>query len=232
MSASKCIKPHATNRSESTLRGIVLVMALAALLFPGATWADTVVLDDGAVTLRYGGFHPAVIGTTIEATGPGTTINLVTGLGALGGSCGLCFPGTTVDPSGDNSTTVAGTVTYLGVMYHVGAGPDELVISGESFILPGLADHFSASVPFHMGLRTDLCSVAFQCFGGLFDIRLVSQGQGIATFTFVPDPEFPDRWAPESGIYEIQPIPEPGTWLLVPTAIGLAWLVRKKRKAA
>ena len=35
----------------------------------------------------------------------------------------------------------------------------------------------------------------------------------------------------ESGIYEIRPIPEPGTWLLVPTAVGLAWLARKKRKA-
>jgi hypothetical protein len=139
-------------------------MALAALFFPVAAWADTVVLDDGAVELRYGGLHPAVIGTTIEATGPGTTINLVTGLGALGGGCGLCFPGTTVKTSGDNSTTIAGTVTYLGVTYHVGEGPDELVISGESFILPGVADHFSASVPFHMLLRTDLCSGAFQCY--------------------------------------------------------------------
>ena len=39
-------------------------------------------------------------------------------------------------------------------------------------------------------------------------------------------------WALESGIYEIQPIPEPGTWLLVPTAVGLAWLAYKKRKAS
>jgi len=30
-------------------------------------------------------------------------------------------------------------------------------------------------------------------------------------------------------VYEI--IPEPGTGLLVVTAIGLAWLARKKRKA-
>lgn len=28
-------------------------------------------------------------------------------------------------------------------------------------------------------------------------------------------------WAIESGIYEIQPIPEPGTWLLVPTGSRL-----------
>lgn len=52
---------------------------------------------------------------------------------------------------------------------------------------------------------------------------------GVATLSFVPDTH--GDWALESGIYEIQPIPEPGTWLLVPTAVGLAWLARKKRKA-
>jgi len=31
--------------------------------------------------------------------------------------------------------------------------------------------------------------------------------------------------------FERRAIPEPGTWLLVPTAVGLAWLARKKRKA-
>jgi len=41
---------HAINTLEKTLRGIVLVMALAALLFPMAAWADIVVLDDGTLS--------------------------------------------------------------------------------------------------------------------------------------------------------------------------------------
>jgi len=80
MSASKCIKPHAANRSES--RGIVLVIALAALFFPGATWADTVVLDEGALTLKVGlGLGGSSDGETLDASGPGFSIHLVGGPG-------------------------------------------------------------------------------------------------------------------------------------------------------
>jgi len=51
MNASKCIKPHATKTSASTLRGIVLVIALVAL-WPTAAWARTigVPLTDGTLT--------------------------------------------------------------------------------------------------------------------------------------------------------------------------------------
>lgn len=68
MSASKRIKPHATTRSESTLRGIVLVMAMAALLFPVAAWADTVVLDSGTLTLDVRG--TSTFRQTLSAFGP------------------------------------------------------------------------------------------------------------------------------------------------------------------
>jgi len=51
MSASKSIKPDAIKTSERMLRGIVLLIALAALLFPAAAWADTVVLDQGTLDL-------------------------------------------------------------------------------------------------------------------------------------------------------------------------------------
>jgi len=37
-------------------------------------------------------------------------------------------------------------------------------------------------------------------------------------------------WALQTGVYEIQAVREPGTWLLVPTAVGLAWLARKRRR--
>ena len=38
----------------------------------------------------------------------------------------------------------------------------------------------------------------------------------------------PSDWGLTSAVYEIQ-TPEPGTWLLVPTAVGLAW--RKKMES-
>jgi len=45
--------PHATKGSESTLRGIVLVMAVAALPFPVAASADTMLtLQEGMLTLQ------------------------------------------------------------------------------------------------------------------------------------------------------------------------------------
>lgn len=58
---------------------------------------------------------------------------------------------------------------------------------------------------------------------------VLATGQGTATFTFVAESVTTGcGLALQSGIYEIQPIPEPGTWLLVPTGVGLAWLARKK----
>jgi len=133
-----------------------------------------------------------------------------------------------------SSETSTGTVTYAGVTYFVtgGTGLLDYRVSGDPILLPPLAATFSASVPFDIQISTQLCEgEPFHHTCPPNSIFVGTIGQGIATFSFVPAPApFSPEWALESGIYEIQPIPEPGTWLLVPTAVGLAWLARKKRK--
>jgi len=167
------------------LRGIVLVLALAALLFPVAAWADTIVLDNGRLTLNVG--SGTVNSQSLGASGLGFGASGFGNLGFSASSCGPCLPGS---------------------VYFPGAGG-----SGASF---GYNIFVTASVP--------NCPT---CFPSTF---VNATGHGTATFSFVPDP--PGRgWWLSSGVFDIQPIPEPATWILVPTAVGLAWLARKKRKA-
>jgi len=81
---------HAINTLENTLRRIVLVMALAALLFPIAAWAaDIVVLDDGTLT-------PTVQqGVTsrqdLAASGPDYSA-IAFGVAAPKPPCSVCLP--------------------------------------------------------------------------------------------------------------------------------------------
>ena len=129
MSVSKCIKPHATNRSEHTLRGLVLVMALTSLLFPVAARADTVGLDDGTLTLLvFSGQGDRPIGQTLEASGPGFSVALRAG-GTTGPTCPSAFPQPPCLPGSLYFTgtltleVVFGTATYAGVTYSLSGGP-------------------------------------------------------------------------------------------------------------
>jgi hypothetical protein len=92
MSPSKCIKPHATNRSEHTLRGLVLAMVLASLLFPVAARADTVVLDDG--TLRLTVRQGSTSRQDLAASGPDFSAMAI-GVAAPAPQCDFpfCLPG-------------------------------------------------------------------------------------------------------------------------------------------
>jgi hypothetical protein len=93
-------------------------------------------------------------------------------------------------------------------------------------LLPPLAATFSATVPFNIFVTAGVPDCP-TCFPSTF---VNATGQGIATFSFVPDP--PGRgWWLSSGVFDITPVPEPSTWLLVPTTVGLAWLAHKKRKS-
>jgi hypothetical protein len=208
-------------------------MALAALLFPGAAWADTVVLDDGAFTLKVGlGTGGQAVGKTLEASGPGLSLDVHAG-GDVGPGCaGTCAPGSFFIPNMFSNEATFGTVTYAGATYMINSFTLTYEVGGAPILFPPLAATFSASVPFDIQINTVLCDSSLMippppCSPG---IHVNAIGQGVATFSFIPDTLFPTLgdWVLESGIYEIQPIPEPGTWLLVPTAVGLAWLARKR----
>src|SRR5262249_8154381 len=134
------------------------VLALAALLFPVAAWADTVVLNDGAMTLLVAnGAGGAAIGKTPEASGPNLSINLRSG--ALSGPNCLdgCLPGTLFSPRVSSAESTVGRVTYAGVTYFV-VGPDTVhyEVIGDPILFPPLAATFSATTPFSIRIDTRL----------------------------------------------------------------------------
>jgi hypothetical protein len=99
--------------------------------------------------------------------------------------------------------------------------------------MPPIGTTFTAAEPFSISIqaRLPVCQNN-SCVPGAFN-NVTATGGGVATFTFAPDPVSPGtRWllSSESGTYVIA-TPEPDMWLLVPTAIGLAWLAHKKRRA-
>src|SRR5215472_15786245 len=77
----KLAMAHVTNTSEKALRGLVLVTALAVLLFPVAAWADLVELTSGGATqgpvgnsffLAAFGDQFALTANLIQQSNPGT----------------------------------------------------------------------------------------------------------------------------------------------------------------
>src|SRR5262245_22284935 len=151
MSTSKCIKPHATNTSESTLRGIVLVLALAALLFPVAARADLIELTSGGATqgpvgnnffLAVFGDQFALTANLIQQSNPGTfpPSDFFVGRTILVhvGFCCSDAPG---------SVTYQGQTRRLG---DLGVPFSSLVgaFESEPFVVPPLTGPAVATVPF------------------------------------------------------------------------------------
>jgi hypothetical protein len=237
MITGKCKKPDATNTSESTLRGIVLVIALAAL-WPTAAWAGTigVPLTDGTLTLQVSG--GSVNDSTLIATGPDFSFGAASGpFGFLPPRCGVsdnCSPGSSFAASTGVLDPIGGGVTYAGVSqnFNIGMGGSARAgwtVTAGSIVMPPIGDPFTVTTPFRLDIQVALADCA-TCFTK--STTLLAAGAGDATFSFAP---LGSSWGLTSGVYEvtipINPVPEPSTWLLVPTAVGLAWLARKKRKA-
>ena len=228
---------HATKTSESTLRGIVLVLALAALLFPGAAWADTMVtLQEGMLTLRVSGGTST--DSQLTAIGPDFALNAASGpLGFTGPHCDPCVPGSSFGIGTSIFGATTGSLTFAGVSYGVNDAPvpNAAFVSwtagGAGILMPPISTTFTAIKPFSISIqaRLPVCQNN-SCVPGAFN-SVTATGGGVATFTFAPDPFSPGtRWLLSSGTYLIE-TPEPGMWLLVPTAVGLAWLTHKKRRS-
>jgi len=201
-----------------------LVIALAFLLFPVAAWAD-ILLDSGRMTLNVSGSTIRSLG--LNASGPNFAVGGIgnVGLGFSAPGCGPCLPGSVYFPGGGGSGPDFGGVTYFGTFYpgsEVGE-PGSAFISwsagaSSGISLPPLAASFSATAPFSILVTARLNIPTFPTVQAI--------GQGIATFSFVPDPIGGQGWWISSGVFDIQPIPEPGTWLLVSTALGLIFVTR------
>src|SRR5215470_14273490 len=228
---------HATKTSESPLRTIVLVMALAALPFPVAAWADTMVaLNAGMLTLQVS------FGTSndsqLTAIGPDFALNAASGpFGFTGPHCDPCFPGSSFGIGTSIFGATTGSLTFAGVTYSVSDAPVSGVAivnwtaGGAGIVMPPISTTFTATEPFSISIlaRLPVCPNN-SCVPGAFN-NVTALGGGVATFTFAPDPVSPGtRWLLSSGTYVIA-TPEPGMWLLVPTAFGLARLAYKKRRA-
>ena len=228
---------HATKTSESPLRTIVLVMALAALPLPVAAWADTMVaLNEGVLTLQvsFGTSNDSLL----TAIGPDFALNAASGpFGFTGPHCDPCVPGSSFGIGTSIFGATTGRLTYAGVSYGVNdvPVPNAAFVSwtagGAGIKMPPIGTTFTATEPFSISIqaRLPVCQNN-SCVPGAFN-NVTAIGGGVATFSFVPDPFSPDtRWLLSSGAYVIE-TPEPGMWLLVPTAISLAWLAHKKRRA-
>jgi len=227
---------HATKTSESPLRAIVLVVALAALLFPVAASADSMVtLQEGMLTLQVSG------GTSTDshltAIGPDFALNAASGPFGTGPHCDPCFPGSSFGIGTSIFGATTGSLTFAGVTYSVSDAPVSGVAivnwtaGGAGIVMPPISTTFTATEPFSISIlaRLPVCPNN-SCVPGAFN-NVTALGGGVATFTFAPDPVSPGtRWLLSSGTYVIA-TPEPGMWLLVPTAIGLARLAHKKRRA-
>jgi len=216
-------------------------MTLAALLFPVAAWADTMVtLNAGMLTLQVS------FGTSndsrLTAIGPDFALNAGSGpFGFTGPHCDPCFPGSSFGIGTSIFGATTGSLTYAGVSYGVTDAPvpNAAFVSwtagGAGIVMPPIGTTFTAAEPFSISIQAKLpvCQNN-SCVPGAFN-NVTATGGGVATFTFAPDPVSPGtRWLLSSesgsGTYVIA-TPEPGMWLLVPTAIGLAWLAHKKRRA-
>jgi hypothetical protein len=235
------IKPHATKISASTLRGIVLVMALVAF-WPTAAWADTigVPLTDGTLKL------PAQVGFSFDsdsrlvATGPDFSFGAFSGPFFAPPRCfsGLCAPGSSFNANTSVFGAFSGGVTFRGVSQSVN---DQAAVAGSAFaswtvtaapiVMPPIGDPFTVTTPFLLDLTVSLADCA-TCLGRHTAIDATGAGNATFSFSFAPFPGGGGgAWQATSAVYQINPVPEPSTWLLVPTAVGLAWLARKKRKA-
>ncbi len=153
---------HATKTSESTLPGIVLVMALAALLLPVAAWADTMVtLDEGMLTLQVSGGTST--DSRLTATGHDFAIGAISGpFGFIGPHCDPCVPGSSFQVGTSIFGAIGGGLTYAGVSYSINDAPvpNAAFVSwtagGGGIVMPPIGTTFTATEPFSISIQARL----------------------------------------------------------------------------
>jgi hypothetical protein len=226
---------------ESILRGIILGMALAALLSATPTSADTVgiPLTGGTLTLQVAG--GSSVDSHLTATGPDFSINAVSGPFFVPAGCagGPCSPGSFFSAGTSVFGAIAGGVSYRGVSEGVndapvpGAAFASWSAGAGSILMPPIGDSFTVTEPFLITLEVRFANCP-TCFNSNNGTLINATGAGVATFSFAPLAFGPPAWGLTSGVYQIT-TPEPTTGVLAATALiimGAAYLRRRRRGAA
>src|SRR5215467_6592449 len=161
---------HATKTSESPLRAIVLVVALAALLFPVAASADTMVtLQEGMLTLHVS--FGTSTDSQLTAIGPDFALNAASGpFGFTGPHCDPCLPGSSFGIGTSIVGATIGSLTFAGVSYSVSDAPVPGVAivnwtaGGAGIVMPPIGTTFTAAEPFSISIqaRLPVCSRGVQ----------------------------------------------------------------------
>ena len=121
------------------------------------------------------------------------------------------------------SLTINGTITNL--------GPPVAPIRGGAASVPPPLLFGGLLVPQDLNLEPGESTGAIPLLSVTIDPTFRTPEPFIVNGFILVNPASPFPFA--SAPYQVTalPVPEPGTWLLVPTAVGLAWLARKMRNA-
>jgi hypothetical protein len=229
----------ASTRAASILRGVLLGMAFAGLLWPALTSADSVdiPLTGGTLTIQNGGSD-----SFLTATGPDFSIGAPSGPFFVSPRCPIgppCSPGSSFSPSTSVFGAIQGGVTYAGVSRPIN---DQSAVPGTAFaswsavadsiLMPAIGDSFTVTEPFSIALEVNFPNCA-TCFSGN-GTHIHATGAGVAAFSFAPTTFGTPAWNLTSGAYEIV-TPEPATGVLSVTALiimGAAYLRRRRKGAA
>lgn len=214
-------------RASSLLVSFTL---LALIATPGRSAADPI--------------DVRIMSGSLNADGPGATLSLVGDHGftfegfvhASGGRLGpwsSCTPCGRGDPVSLTSTwsglDLHGTVTFQGKTYRMGGLRDDDAVGIVTFTGPTVIAPLEGTTATLVAPFTFEGQFGFPTLEPVFHFApATARGVGTATvgLTFNPD----NFWGYRSVVYEFEPIPEPGTMLLVGTALAGLGLRQRRRQ--
>jgi len=217
---------------------VTVFFLICGLAVASAVSAEPIVVTSGsAVFVWNGAFNPQRGSVDLVGTG-GFSLNAIPTLqSAFPGSCFLCVPG---QPYPLNANTggldLRGTASFNGASFSIGStdfehlGDVELKFQGGPALTPPLVGTTATVVaPFTlMGLLTLPTSL-----GAQQKFNILGSGLVTASLFQVTTPGVPPGWVTDTVRFDFAPTPtpEPGTIVLVGTALGGVFFRRYRRRS-